>query len=50
MNPALLLARAARLHADRPALAIGTRVIASYAEFAARVAGWPVVCRSALLR
>jgi long-chain acyl-CoA synthetase len=38
MNPALLLARAARLHADRPALAIGTRVIASYAEFAARVA------------
>jgi long-chain acyl-CoA synthetase len=38
MNPALLLARAARLHADRPALAAGTRVIASYAEFAARVA------------
>jgi acyl-CoA synthetase (AMP-forming)/AMP-acid ligase II len=38
MNVALLLSRAARLHAERPALAVGTRVVASYAEFAARVA------------
>ncbi len=38
MNVALLLARAARLHGQRPALAVGTRVVASYAEFAERVA------------
>jgi long-chain acyl-CoA synthetase len=38
MNPALLLDRAARLYPDRPALAIGTRVVASYAGFAERVA------------
>ncbi len=38
MNPALLLSRAARLHGPRPALAAGARVVASYAEFAARVA------------
>ena len=38
MNVALLLSRAAHLHAERPALAVGTRVVASYAEFAARVA------------
>jgi long-chain acyl-CoA synthetase len=37
-NIALLLSRAAHLHAERPALAAGTRVIASYAEFAERVA------------
>ena len=38
MNVALLLSRAAHLHAERPALAVGTRVVASYAEFAERVA------------
>ncbi len=38
MNVALLLSRAARRHAERPALAVGTHVVASYAEFAARVA------------
>ena len=38
MNVALLLSRAARRHAERPALAVGTRVVASYAEFAERVA------------
>ncbi|MBI5898298.1 MAG: AMP-binding protein [Rhodocyclales bacterium] len=37
MNPALLLARTARLYPDCPALAIGTRVVAGYAEFAASV-------------
>jgi long-chain acyl-CoA synthetase len=38
MNVALLLARAAQLHADRPALAIGTRIVAGYAGFAEAVA------------
>jgi len=38
MNIALLLARAARRHADRPALARGTGIVASYADFAASVA------------
>ncbi len=38
MNPALLLARTARQHPDRPALAVGTRVVASYAGFAESVA------------
>ena len=38
MNIAQMLARAARRHAERPALAVGTRVVASYAEFADRVA------------
>ena len=42
MNIALLLARAARAHPDAPALAHGTRVLASYATLhqrAARLAG-----------
>jgi long-chain acyl-CoA synthetase len=38
MNVALLLSRAACLYAERPALAVGTRVVASYAGFALRVA------------
>ena len=38
MNIAHLLARAARLHASLPALALGTRTLASYAELGARVA------------
>jgi len=38
MNIALLLTRAARLHAPRPALALGTQAVATYAELGARVA------------
>jgi long-chain acyl-CoA synthetase len=38
MNIALLLARSARLHAERPALAVGTQTVATYAELGARVA------------
>jgi long-chain acyl-CoA synthetase len=37
VNVALLLSRAANRHAGRPALAVGTRIVASYAEFAERV-------------
>ncbi len=39
VNIAQLLARAARLHPERPALAQGKRLLASYAELAERVAG-----------
>ncbi|MBI5108189.1 MAG: AMP-binding protein [Rhodocyclales bacterium] len=38
MNVAHLLTRAARLHAQRPALAVGTQTVASYAELGARTA------------
>jgi len=38
INVAHLLARAARLHPERPALALGARATASYAELATRVA------------
>ena len=38
INVAHLLARAARIHPQRPALARGTRLLANYAELGARVA------------
>lgn len=38
MNVATLLSRAACLHGQRPALALGARIVAHYAEFADRVA------------
>ena len=38
MNIAQLLLRAARVHPQRPALALGDRVLATYAELAQRVA------------
>ena len=38
LNIAHLLARSARIHSGRPALACGERLLANYAELAARVA------------
>ncbi len=39
MNLAQFLVKSARTHADRPALARGTKIVARYGEMAARVAG-----------
>jgi acyl-CoA synthetase (AMP-forming)/AMP-acid ligase II len=45
MNIAHLLLRAARVHPQRPALALGDRVLATYAELAQRVGASPAAWR-----